>query len=199
MKELQNTSRFLLTTILVALVASFSFASEGDKDKEKNGTSDNKKSSITELDSNTLDKKYDIPTAKNQVDDTLVYEDWDGQGGGGDDDGRASGAYLGGQGLGGNGNDLKDSYSSAAAQTIDIFRKKYKVEFDVYPNPTVNELHIKPEHTPQSIQVTSMTGKVHQQGDYTPVLYVADLTPGTYFIQLIFADRHIESRKFIKY
>ena len=99
----QNTFRFLLTALMLVAVASISFAvaGEGDKDKDKNGKKDPKKSSVTIIDSNNVDHKYDIPTTKNQVDDTLVYEDWDGQGGGGDDDGQYSGAYQGNPNIGG--------------------------------------------------------------------------------------------------
>lgn len=201
MIKLQNTSRFAFTVLMVVVVVGFSFAAggEGEKEKNKNGKDDPKKSSVTVLDSNSLDKKYDIPNAKDQVDDTLVYEDWDGNGGGGDDDGRSSGAYQGGNDVGGSKGRIRDGLNISAAEATDVFKKTYRVEFSVYPNPVVNELHIKPEQAPQSLQVTNLVGGVQIQGEYSPIVNVSELASGTYFIQLIYPDRHVESRKFIKY
>ncbi len=201
MIKLQNTSRFSLTALLLVVVVSFSFAAggEGDKDKDKKGQKNSKKESVIVLDSNSVDKAFDIPTAKDQVDDTLVYEDWDGNGGGGDDDGRSSGAYQGGQDIGSGKDRIRNGYHISAEDATEAFKKTYRVEFAVYPNPVVSELHIKPEHEPQTLQVTNLAGGVQIQGAYTPVLNVSELASGTYFIQLIYPDRHIESRKFIKY
>lgn len=199
MIKLQNTSRFALTALMLIAIVGFSFAAGGEGDKDKKGKKNSKKSSVTVLDSNSLDKRYDIPSAKDQVDDTLVYEDWDGNGGGGDDDGRSSGAYQGGQDIGGSKNRVRDGYNITAAEATDVFKKTYRVEFSVYPNPVVNELHIKPEQAPQSLQVTNLVGGVQIQGEYSPIVNVSELASGTYFIQLIYPDRHVESRKFIKY
>ena len=198
----QNTFRFLLTALVLVAVASISFAvaEEGDKDKDKNGKRDPKKSSVSAIDSNSTDDKYDIQPTKNQVDDTLVYEDWDGQGGGGgDDDGQYSGAYQGNPDIGGSKNKPSSGYQIGASDAIAVFKKTYRVEFDLYPNPVADELHIRPEKTPQTLQITNLVGKVQKQGDYTPVVIVSDLASGVYHIQLIYPDRHVESRKFIKY
>lgn len=201
MIKLQNTSRILLSALSLLVVVSFSFAAggEGDKDKEKKGTKNSKKTETT-IDSSDIQKKLDIPAVQNQTDDTLVYEDWDDNGnGGGDDDGQSNGIYIGEPGIGVNNNDFEKHQYSSLEEVTEVFKKTYRVEFDIYPNPVVSELHIKPEHAPQSLQVTNIVGKVYKQEAYTPVLSVADLAAGTYFIQLVYPDRHVESRKFIKY
>ena len=199
MTKSQNTFRFLLTAFMLVAVASISCATAEGGDKDKNGKKNPKKASITLLDSNTTENKYDIPTAKNQVDDTLVYEDWDGQGGGGDDDRQYSGAYQGNQDMGESKNKLKNGYQIRAGHAIAAFKKTYKVTFDIYPNPAENELHIRAEQPPQTLQITNRIGQIKKQGDFTPVVTVTDLTPGVYTIQLTYPDRHVETRKFIKY
>ena len=92
-----------------------------------------------------------------------------------------------------------NSLNGAISVDAGVDAPAYKVEFDVYPNPVANELHIRPEKTPQTLQITNLVGKVQKQGDYAPVVTVSDLASGVYHIQLIYPDRHVESRKFIKY
>jgi hypothetical protein len=76
-------------------------------------------------------------------------------------------------------------------------KNEYLVDFTLYPNPTVNELHLKTTNIPKSLTIIDLTGKQHTISSYSDNIDVSILTPGTYFIQLIYPD-HIESRKFIK-
>jgi len=78
-------------------------------------------------------------------------------------------------------------------------QKEYRVEFSIYPNPVASVLNVKPDVEPTSFIIKDIQGKVHQKNNYVPQISIAELSSGTYFIQLVYADQHIESRKFIKY
>ena len=192
----QSTSRLFITALIMLVVLTAAVAGDGEGDKDgKKGT---KKDGVAAADTTKADTYGDIDDHI-IVDDTLVFEDWDTPDGGGEDDGQAKGVFQGGNEVGGTKAGVADQFFSGVAKAAETFKKEYRVEFTIYPNPTANELHIKSGQIPQSIQVTNLVGKVCSQGDYTPTLNVSELQTGTYFLQLIYPDRHVESRKFIKY
>jgi hypothetical protein len=178
-----------------------SFAKGGD-DKEKDTKKEKDNPSIVSKDKDSVYTDADV-NAAHHVDDTLVFEDWDGQGGGSGDDGGIGESNGGAPNL--DGNKDKSGYDFATNSTAEnlknvyekVFQKEYRVEFTVYPNPTVDHITIQPNIIPQSIRITDITGKTHRDQTYTSRLDVADLPSGTYVLSLIYAD-HIEARRFIK-
>ncbi|PCJ66115.1 MAG: hypothetical protein COA58_08565 [Bacteroidetes bacterium] len=174
-----------------------SFAEGGDDD-DKKGNKSNKGDKVILTDSIVLDVDFKGDMTNNS-DDTLVFEDWENP----DDLDLGGGSPLGGDnGISSNGNGNGISTTSlldAAGQVAfgNTFKKNYHVDFTLFPNPTVNEIHIKPSIEPSSIRIADITGKEHLKALFTPRVDVAQLPAGTYFIQLIYAD-HIEARKFIK-
>ena len=195
----QRISRLTICIIAVVMSIGLSFAKGGD-DKEKDKEKDDPSIVTTEKD--TVYSDLDIRGA-NHVDDTLVFEDWDGQGVGSGDDGGAGQTNGGTPDVDGNKNDSgHDLFKKSAAENLinayeNVFQKEYKVEFTVFPNPTVDYITIKPNVTPQSIRITDITGKTHRDENYSNRVNVADLPSGTYILNLIYVD-HIEARRFIK-
>jgi hypothetical protein len=191
-----------LAICIIALVMSqgASFATSGD-DKDKDKLENNDKNSIvSKKDSVTI--VIDINAAIH-VDDTLVFEDWDGQEGGSDDDGGVGEADGGLDEIGGKrnvfGSDINSEVTAKneSSPFSDALHKEYQKEFKVYPNPTVDYITIQPNIIPRSIRITDITGKTHRDEGYSSNLEVAELPSGTYILSLIYAD-HIEACRFIK-
>jgi hypothetical protein len=191
-----------LAICIIALVMSqgASFAKSGDnKDKDKLENND-KNSIVSKKDSVKI--VIDINAAIH-VDDTLVFEDWDGQEGGSDDDGRAGEADGGLNEIGEKrnvfGSDINSEVTTKneSSPFSETLHKEYQIEFKVYPNPTVDYITIQTNIIPRSIRITDITGKTHRDEGYSSKVDVAELPSGTYILSLIYAD-HIEARRFIK-
>ena len=170
-----------------------SFAEGGDDDDKKKGNKSDKVDKIVLTDTIVVEYTDDVAN----TDDTLVFEDWENP-----DDLNGSGGIPSGGDNGFSGNGTGNSYGKlyGAAGHVDFgsaFKKDYQVDFTLFPNPTVDAIHLKPSIVPSSIRIADITGKEHKIASYTPQVDVTDLPAGTYFIQLIYAD-HIEARKFIK-
>jgi len=171
-----------------------SLAEGGDDDKKKenkSGTEDK----LTHADSLDADIIYDSDIINS--DDTLVFEDWESPQDNGDDNDDWKNASLDNGTFGDKYRNGTSLNSVSIADISKTFKKEYKVEFTVFPNPTANVLHINPSIEPNSIRIADITGKEHHVSSFSSQVNVADLPIGTYFIQLIYAD-HIEARKFIK-
>jgi hypothetical protein len=183
--------RFGTFALTLVMFMGVSFAEGGDDD-DKKGDKSNKVNKVVLTDSIVLDLDDDIVNS----DDTLVFEDWENP----DDLNGNGGVPMGGDnGMNGNGNGntYGNLFDAAGADLGHVFKKDYQVDFTLFPNPTVNAIHLKPSIEPSSIRIADITGKEHKIALYTPQVDVTELPAGTYFIQLIYAD-HIEARKFIK-
>ena len=166
-----------------------SFA-QGGHDGEKDG----------KMDGNTVQKDSTVDTNShgNESDDTLVLEPWidirlDGDGGSGIEGEQFQETPIS------HGISKNQSHGNLGSGTRseNYFERNWNVEVTLYPNPTVDELHLKSSTIPNNLRITDITGKQHLFTEYTSQVDVALLPPGTYFVQLIF-DGHIEARKFIK-
>jgi len=184
--------RFGTFALTLVLFVGVSFAEGGDDD-DKKGDKSNKGDKIVHSDTVVLDVDLDISNS----DDTLVLEDWENP----DDINGNGGIPLGGDnGLSGSGQGSSYGKLAEAVGHVDLshaFKKDYQVDFTLFPNPTVDAIHLKPTIEPSSIRIADITGKEHKHEVYSPKVDVTELPAGTYFIQLIYAD-HIEARKFIK-
>ncbi|MGB0849732.1 MAG: T9SS type A sorting domain-containing protein [Bacteroidia bacterium] len=196
-----NTQKLNKRTSLLALcVVTMSCVSlaaiGGDDDKEKNkGEKSNDKITMTRADS--IKAGLLLEDIEIQVDDTLVFEDWENPSEGGIG---TSGELSQNNTIGNRGSKFNTSSSMDAISFSSIaksLKKEYRVEFTIYPNPTTEKLHIKPSITPNSIRIADITGKEHHASSFEPQVNVTMLPKGVYIIQLIYAD-HIEARKFIK-
>jgi hypothetical protein len=187
--------RLTLLAFSMLLMVGVSFANGGDDDDKKG----NDKSSKDEIvlageDSVVVDDDIDII---NQGDDTLVYEDWDNP-----EDDLKGGNTHSKVSSDGPSNYQFNPYSGQAISTelfnqTNPLKREYRVEFTIFPNPTVDKININPDREPTSIRIADITGKEHMVSPYTSTVDVSHLGVGTYFIQLIYTD-HVESRKFIK-
>jgi len=187
--------RLTLLAFSMFLMVGVSFAEGGDDDDKKGDDKPSKdKIVLTGDDSTVLDDTKDIT---NEGDDTLVYEDWDNS-----EQNLSRGDSYIEVALDGQSNYQFNPYSDKSINTelfdhINPLRKEYRVEFTVFPNPTIDKININPEREPTSICIADITGKEHMVSPYAPTVDVSHLGVGTYFIQLIYTD-HVESRKFIK-
>lgn len=198
----QRNMRFLtiaLTTCFVLIAGSV--AAKGGKDDKNKGKDKTEGNTVAQDSIDILDVDGDII----QVDDTLVFEDWenpnDPGGDAGDDGFNIKGddpiddELKGRPGMKTNGynqvNDVK------LGELKNLLKKDYTVEFQIYPNPTVDVLHIRSETVPSEVRICDLSGRQHKVLNYTTSVSVSDLPTGTYFIQLVYYD-HVESRKFIK-
>jgi hypothetical protein len=170
---------------MLAMV-SHAFAGDGKKDKESQGDS-----TIISKDS-----AVKLIKAQLQVDDTLVYDDWEREDG---DIATNKGSVIVGLE-----NDFSKSDNSQTSQTwsnliVDQLKKdkKYKVDFTVYPNPTASSISIKAKYPSNSIRIIDLLGNEIKREGFTNKLDVSDLNAGTYFIQLMYED-YSQSLKFIK-
>lgn len=204
MRKSHSFVRLGSMTIAVVLIAMLSWAADGEKyeDEKKQREQDKKTPSIVVVDSAGLEKKEDGSKIKNQVDDTLVFEDWNGPSGGGDWDGRVRSIYEKGGTLDIAQITALSSLKTAADLASEWYVEEageYSVTFSVYPNPAANELHIKTEQDPLTLQILGCSGKIYEQSKYTSTVQISDLAVGMYYVQLIYQDGHIESRKFFKH
>ena len=183
----------LLYALLLTLLTSFSLLADWDDDRDKKRKT--VKNQTSKSDSiQFLNDDIDLQ----EQDDTLVFEDWDSSDG---DAGVSTiSVELGSKPAEISANStetLLDNMLSSLTDRFTPLKNEYLVDFTLYPNPTVNELHLKTTNIPKSLTIIDLTGKQHTISSYSDTIDVSILTPGTYFIQLIYPD-HIESRKFIK-
>jgi hypothetical protein len=198
----QKITRITICIIALVMCTGFSFAKGGDDDEKEKLK---EKEKLTVVPSDSANTNLDV-NAANHVDDTLVFEDWDGQEGGSDDDGGAGEADSGLDGKSGIsgkrnvfGSDINSEVTAKneSSPFSDALHTEYQIEFKIYPNPTVDYITIQPNIIPRSIRITDITGKTHRDEGYSSNLDVAELPSGTYILSLIYAD-HIEARRFIK-
>ena len=185
-------NRLAFALLLTVLTTVISFA-DGDDDRDKNGKPIKNQSSKADS-SQFINDNIDLQ----EQDDTLVFEDWDSS----DGDAGVSSIYVDLSNkptkLSSNSTEiLLDNVLSRLTDQFTPLKNEYTVDFTLYPNPTVNELHLKTANIPKSLIIIDLTGKQHILSSYNDVIDVSLLTPATYCIQLIYPD-HIESRKFIK-
>jgi hypothetical protein len=183
----------LLYALLLTVLTSFSLLADWDDDRDKKRKT--VKNQTSKSDSiQFLNDDIDLQ----EQDDTLVFEDWDSSDG---DAGVSTiSVELGSKPAEISANStetLLDNVLSSLTDRFTPLKNEYLVDFTLYPNPTVNELHLKTTNIPKSLTIIDLTGKQHTISSYSDNIDVSILTPGTYFIQLIYPD-HIESRKFIK-
>ena len=183
----------LLYALLLTVLTSISLLADWDDDRDKKRKT--VKNQTSKSDSiQFLNDDIDLQ----EQDDTLVFEDWDSSDG---DAGVSTiSVELGSKPAEISANStetLLDNMLSSLTDRFTPLKNEYLVDFTLYPNPTVNELHLKTTNIPKSLTIIDLTGKQHTISSYSDTIDVSILTPGTYFIQLIYPD-HIESRKFIK-
>jgi len=183
----------LLYALLLTVLTSISLLADWDDDRDKKRKT--VKNQTSKSDSiQFLNDDIDLQ----EQDDTLVFEDWDSSDG---DAGVSTiSVELGSKPAEISANStetLLDNVLSSLTDRFTPLKNEYLVDFTLYPNPTVNELHLKTTNIPKSLTIIDLTGKQHTISSYSDNIDVSILTPGTYFIQLIYPD-HIESRKFIK-
>lgn len=183
----------LLYALLLTVLTSFSLLADWDDDRDKKRKT--VKNQTSKSDSiQFLNDDIDLQ----EQDDTLVFEDWDSSDG---DAGVSTiSVELGSKPAEISANStetLLDNMLSSLTDRFTPLKNEYLVDFTLYPNPTVNELHLKTTNIPKSLTIIDLTGKQHTISSYSDNIDVSILTPGTYFIQLIYPD-HIVSRKFIK-
>ena len=183
----------LVYALLLTVLTSLSLLADWDDDRDK------KRKTVK----NQTSKSDSIQFVNDDIDlqeqdDTLVFEDWDSS------DGyagvRTISVELGSKQAEISANSTETLLDNVLSSLTDIFtplKNEYLVDFTLYPNPTVNELHLKTTNIPKSLTIIDLTGKQHTISSYSDTIDVSILTQGTYFIQLIYPD-HIESRKFIK-
>ncbi|MBR9860159.1 T9SS type A sorting domain-containing protein [bacterium] len=182
-----------LIILMLGLSVGFTAYAKGGDD-DKNDKKEEKKTTI-KPDSLVL---VDLDVT-DQTDDTLVFEDWEdtkGGGNGGATDGvlkdDASGSGDSDAGVPGSVNP-----NNIVEKLKDARDNRYEVNFEVYPNPVANLLHIKVDVAPDQVLVYSLTGQLMHQSRNATVVDVSAYESGTYLIQLIFDD-HVETRKFVK-
>jgi len=183
----------LVYALLLTVLTSLSLLADWDDDRDKKRKT--VKNQTSKSDSiQFLNDDIDLQ----EQDDTLVFEDWDSSDG---DAGVSTiSVELGSKPAEISANStetLLDNMLSSLTDRFTPLKNEYLVDFTLYPNPTVNELHLKTTNIPKSLTIIDLTGKQHTISSYSDTIDVSILTPGTYFIQLIYPD-HIESRKFIK-
>jgi hypothetical protein len=183
----------LVYALLLTVLTSLSLLADWDDDRDK------KRKTVK----NQTSKSDSIQFVNDDIDlqeqdDTLVFEDWDSS------DGDAGVSTISVElgikpaEISANSTEtLLDNVLSSLTDRFTPLKNEYLVDFTLYPNPTVNELHLKTTNIPKSLTIIDLTGKQHTISSYSDNIDVSILTPGTYFIQLIYPD-HIESRKFIK-
>ena len=164
---------------------------DGDDD-EKKGDKKTKNQAIIKIDSTDTDLDVDIIDQE----DTLVFDDWEIPGENFNNE--ATKIVTLGE-LKGN-HSSSEHFSEAKFKLTDYsyaFKKEYKVDFTVFPNPSTSQINIKAAVEADAIRITDLTGREHITSGFTNQIDVLNLPVGTYFIQLIYRD-HVESRKFIK-
>lgn len=198
MIEIIYFKRFILSALTLVLVVGVSLAGDKDKNGQPKNGQPSKKSSVK------TDSIHFVNVGKDLIeqDDTLVFEDWDSSDED-NDDGTIS-VQLEKAPINLTFSTPHDVFETLKEHTLPdvdevILNKnrEYVVEFTLFPNPTINELHIKTNKAPKNMVIADLSGKEHIASSYTNTIDVAFLPTGIYVLQLIFPD-HIECRKFIK-
>lgn len=84
-----------------------------------------------------------------------------------------------------------------ALQTLGFEKVPHEIDWNVYPNPVMNELHFTIVELPKTADIIDMEGSIYEKNIYDGKLYVSDLPAGTYFIRLII-DGKVQQERFIK-
>lgn len=84
-----------------------------------------------------------------------------------------------------------------ALQTLGLEQVSHEIDWNVYPNPVMNELHFTIVELPKKAQIVDMEGNFYEKNIIDGKLYVSDLPAGTYFIRLII-DGKVQQERFIK-
>ncbi len=186
---------FKITTSIVLLLCfvGVSHAGGGD-DEDKKSNKQNIKAGIVKVNSTLINVEVEAIDQE----DTLVFDDWEAP----EDIGLKNEREISFISEVTSGSNSKESMLENLGATLTenlahLVKKEYKVEFTVYPNPTVNQLNIETETIPSEIRIIDITGRMHRSSYFQKQIDVQYLPTGTYFIQLIYFD-HVESRKFIK-
>lgn len=176
---------FILFLLPFCLGSLFADNEDGEKPKK----SEVKKQGIV-IDSTLKDH---IKHLQDENDDTLVFEDWEDPevGARGNsavyDNGNHSGDGLN-----------KDQSTHLIGDVLAAHRqKKYKANFEIFPNPVVANLHLRAKDNPIEIRVINLSGELLLVQHASDEIDVSSLSNGLYFIQLVYSD-HIESKKFVK-
>lgn len=179
--------------MLIIFATAIAFNASATEEIKKGKKGDKASDKTEQSDSLIIDSEVDAP----DVEDTLVYEDWDI--GNGDDIGNLQSnkvMYNGGA------TDKKeqpnDNFGEMMLERVNnLLQHEYTVDFAVYPNPTVETLHITTQNFANEIRVLNSSGQPVMQSGFVPNLQVGHLPAGTYIVQLWYDD-HVESRRFIK-
>ena len=84
-----------------------------------------------------------------------------------------------------------------ALQTLGFEKVPHEIDWNVYPNPVMNELHFTIVELPKTVDIIDMEGSIYEKNIYDGKVYVSDLPAGTYFIRLII-DGKVQQERFIK-
>jgi len=84
-----------------------------------------------------------------------------------------------------------------ALQTLGFEKVPHEIDWNVYPNPVMNELHFTIVELPKTADIIDMEGNIYEKNIYDGKLYVSDLPAGTYFVRLII-DGKVQQERFIK-
>ncbi len=93
-----------------------------------------------------------------------------------------------------------DAYQAVqlALQTIGIEKIYPEIQWTVYPNPVVNELHFTlVDELPLKVMIIDFMGKIITRNILDSKLQVSDLKPGTYWVRMEVNGR-IEQQSFVK-
>lgn len=174
----------VLIPLCFCLMVVFTYADDEEK-KRKSGDENQSKAhrDSTLKGGGTLDK---------QSEDTLVFEDWDGNLHltNGDAMAKSNGQVP-------TSKSKKTDYSAQTGDHVSMHGEQKEFEFDVYPNPVANTLFIRGAETAIQLRVINMSGAVLVEQSSNQQVDVSSLEAGIYFIQLVYADQ-VETKKFIK-
>ncbi len=191
--------RFLASATIICLVVMANQVSAyGDDEDDKNKNGKKPSRSISAIDTSKASELFDLGQGIINVDDTLVFEDWEnpGNGGGQGDDINSEGSID--SDFDNNEDGIRLSKGITSQETVSKNSyAQFKVNFSIYPNPVMRTLHINPEITPSIIRIADLQGREHYRNEFTTQVDIYDLPAGTYFIQLVYDD-HVESRRFLK-
>ncbi|MEY4658857.1 MAG: hypothetical protein RJB36_623 [Bacteroidota bacterium] len=84
-----------------------------------------------------------------------------------------------------------------ALQTVGTENISREIDWNVYPNPVMNELHFTIVELPKKVEIIDMKGTIYEKMIFDGKVYVSDLPAGTYFIRLII-DGKVQQERFIK-
>lgn len=168
---------------LVLMLSQFAFADNENGEEGRSGN-DDKAVRIDSVSGDTIYIEID------QVDDTLVFEDWE-------EPGKPSNSN---ENVMPTEEDDEDNGVQAGLHSDEgLVSEEIEshIGLKIYPNPVVSELHIQSDVPADNIKVTSMSGEVILLSEHTKTIDVRAYKSGLYFIELIFND-HTETMKFVK-